>query len=211
MKNKSLTLIELLISISIMSIIIVGIYSVIVFSSNQIVSTNRKLKVQTGLALALEHITKYIQQANGNFNEPAIELFPSGSPTGFRVRVDFNSPSTPSNLDDDAWIRYRLNGNVLEATCTGGGGSCPAYFPVDLSSKILAGFDGSTVLPSPLPNNPTAGFYVRIEDIDGDLVNEGSIVNIGLIGRYTPTEAVSPSNPQVEMKTKIICNSASVN
>jgi len=192
-KNKSITLVELLISMVIMSIVILGIYSVIAFSTNQIVSSSRKSKVQSDLAFALEHMSKYAQQATGNFSNPAFTYLG----TSLRVRIDFNN--TPFDINDDPWLRYQLVGNTLRVSCSGGIG-CPAIFPIDLSKNIVGGFMSDTLMPQ----NPGSGFYVKIS-------SGGNAVDIGLVGRYTPNRPVAPANPQIEMKTKLVASSISVN
>jgi len=216
---NAITLIELLIGITVVSIMVLSFYSIDSFSRGQLMNSDRRAKVQNELAYTLEHMAKYVQRANGYYtgnpatSKPAIEYFPPANPTGFRVRVDINN--TPSDTSNDVGIMYRFkpsNPNVLEVICDDGGtGSCLAFFPefpIELTNKILANFSQDAVLPDPLPANPPAGFYVDIDD-------QGSSVNIGLIGRYKPTEVFTPvtklANPQVAMKTKIICNSASAN
>jgi hypothetical protein len=206
-KNRnmsSLTLIELIISVIIVAIMILSFYSLETYGHSQVISADRRAKVQNELAYALEHMSKYVQQANGNINNPGIMLFPAGNPTGFQVRVDFNH--TPADLTDDPWVRYRLRqpNNILEVSCNGGLG-CPAAFNEDLTPKLCSGFAGNSILPAPLPANPS-GFYVLIAD-------GGSSINISLVGRYYPTQALTPAtrltNPQVAIRTKLTCNNYS--
>ncbi len=198
---KSLTLAELLISIIIIAIMIVGILGFEIFSNAQVIDSDRRIKVQNQLAYCLEHMSKYIQQANGSIVFPAIELL-AGS-DGFRVQIDFNTPQTPSNLADDAWVSYSLSGNTLSTSCSSVG--CGSFVADTLSNKIIANFNNSI-----MPVNPTDGFYVFIN-------SSGNLVDIGLVGRSDPTRPVidpgAPRfvNPQVEAKTKIICNSSSSN
>ncbi len=199
---KSITLIELLVSIVILSIMVLIIYGIYTFSHSQVLNADRRTKVQNELTYALEHMSKYVQQANGDTNNPPIKVYPNPpeTQTGFQVRVDFNNPQTPSSLADDAWISYYLSGNILTAACSGTG--CP-FVSEALSNRVIANFiDGI------MPNSPTDGFYVKID-------SSGSLVDIGLVGRYKPTEDTSLAtrftNPQVEIKTKIICNNSSTN
>lgn len=195
MRNKlrGVTLIELVISITIISVMVLGLYSINIFSRNQVLSSDRRAKLQIDLVNALEHMSKYVHQANGNFNNPAIEVLGSG----FRVRVDFNSPQTPLNLADDGWVSYALSGNTLSVSCAG---SCGSFVPdPSLNVKIIAGFDNLI-----MPSNPDKGFYAWVSD-------QGSFIEIGLVGRYNPASGASLDNPQIEMKTKVICNGSSAN
>lgn len=172
-KNKSVTLIELIISVIVVSIMILSFYYIDTFSRNQVLNSDRRAKVQNELAYALEHMSKYIQQARGDTNNRGIVL--TGS--DFQVHVYFNS------LTDNAWVTYSLSGNTLTANCSGSA-SCP-FGAETLSNRI-------TVF------NATPG-------------DSGSSVEIDLVGLYKPTEAVSLRNPQVEIKSKLICNSCSAN
>lgn len=206
--EKAVTLIELFISILTVSIMVLSFYSLEVFSQQQVVNSQRRAKVQNDLSYVLEHMSKYVQQANGNINSQAIVQ--TGS--GLQVRVDLNAVKTPANTNDDAWIVYSISGNQLNVSCVpviGGSGACDSFTSEGLSDRIIAGFAGSTTLPNPLPENPSAGFYVDINSL-------GNLINIGLIGRYSPAAAYVDKidrfkNPQVEMETKVICNSCSVN
>ena len=172
-KSKSVTLIELLISIAVVSIMILTFYSIDTFSRNQVINSDRRAKVQNELGYVLEHMSKYIQQAGGDISNPA--FVSAGS--SFQVHVYFNS------LTDSAWITYSLAGNTLTANCAGSA-SCP-FVAETLSNRITA-------------------FTATLGDL-------GSSVGIDIIGLYNPAEAVSLTNPQVEMKSKLVCNSYSAN
>ncbi|MDD5108862.1 MAG: hypothetical protein PHC29_05070 [Candidatus Omnitrophica bacterium] len=206
--TKSITLIELIVSILIVSTMVLCIYSLETFSHGQVINSDRRVKVQNDLAYALEHMSKYLQQANGN--RPVFQLFPPGNPTGFRVWVDFNNPHTPSDYTDDAQIRYSLSGNTLSASCSGG--LCGSFVDEDLSGRIISGFS-NTIIPDPLPSPPSSGFYFII---DPDSNGMSNVVEIGLIGLYDPSASTTPSallttNPQVMMKTRVICSNCSTN
>ncbi|MHB8155663.1 MAG: PilW family protein [Candidatus Omnitrophota bacterium] len=205
--NKSVTLMELLISMVVVSIMVLSFYSLETFGHQQVMSVARRAKVQNSLAYALEHIGKYAQQANGDFSNKAIRYYGA---TGFSVYVDLRSSEdpgnrrTPSNFTDDGRIDYTLSGNTLTATCTANGGTCPFATEI-LTDRIITG----VVVGSIIPASPTSGFYVLVDP-------SGSFVDIGLVGRYAPTETPADAlarlkNPQVVMKTRLICNNAPTN
>lgn len=205
---KSVTLVELLISMMVVAIIVLSFYSLESYGHQQVLSANRRAKVQNSLAYCLEYMSKYIQQANGNLSRRAIQYYPTAGPvTGFRVYVDLRFPQTPSELSDDSWIDFTLSANTLTATCTANGGTCP-FTTENLTNKIVAGVVGDTIMPS----SPANGFYIKIGTLTDTL---GTFVDIGMVGRYYPTVATSLAtrltNPQVEMKTQIICNNSSTN
>lgn len=208
--TKSLTLIELIVSIIIVTMTVLSFYSLETFSHGQMINSERRVRVQNQLAYALEHMSKYVQQANGDKNNPPIIYYPNPlTPTGFQVKYDCNSIQTPSDSTDDVWIYYTLNSSnhELSTGCSGANcGSCspdrpvPPVFPGEvLSNKIIANFDNSI-----MPANPTKGFYVQVDSL-------GNLVDVGLVGRYDTSSSSALANPQVEMKTKIICNNSSTN
>jgi len=193
--SKSVTLTELLISLVIIAIMVLSFFSLVNYGHQQVTGADRKAKVQNEIVNALEHMTKYVQMANGNISNRAIEL----TAAGFRVRVDFRNPQIPSDLNNGAWVRYSLVGNSLSTNCTpyGVSGTCGSFISETLSTKIIT-------------FNPTLGAVPLNNNIEIDLV-----------GRYYPTQLVNKgisvlnpeqgANPQVTMKTKIICNNASTN
>lgn len=193
-----------MVSIAVVGTMVLSFYSLETYSHQQVISADRRTKVQNSLSFCMEHMTKYVQQAGGNnnINYPAITLYPvaSGTKTGFQIRVDFNSPQTPADFSDDALVYYTLAGNTLSTGCTG---TCGTFLSEDLSSKIVANFNNSV-----LPDSPTDGFYVVVD-------SSGNFVDVGLVGRYTPAEVTTPAtrltNPQVAMKTRLICNNSSTN
>ncbi|MFA4934026.1 MAG: type II secretion system protein [Candidatus Omnitrophota bacterium] len=183
--NRSVSLVELLISVAVVSIMILSFYSIDTFSRNQVLNSDRRAKVQNELSYALEHMGKYVQQGVGNnlaSDNQAIQTFAGG----FRVRVDFNIPQNPFSLNNKAWIRYRRAGNNLIVSCsTTGSGTCGSFTGETLSSRVMT--------------------------FDSTPADNGTSVYVNLVGRYTPAAAVSLRNPQVEVRTKLICNSCSYN
>lgn len=197
---KAITFIELITSLVIVYFIIFVFYSLQTFSREWAISAGRTTTVQNELNFALEHMSKYVQLANGNLSRNAIEAIPGG----FRVYVDCRDPQdlanqpTPSDFSDDCQIEYTLSGSTLTASCNDNGGTCPCPFGV-----------GAT--PSEILTNvivPTTGFQT--------VITSGNEVEIGLIGRFYPaqipvTQKERLANPQVEIKTKLICNNSSAN
>ena len=206
---KSITLLELLMALVIMSIMVLSFYSMQSFSSKELVTANRRTKIQNNLTYCLEHMSKYVQQANGNSGRKAIQYYPGPTATGatgFKVYVDFNNPQTPSDPTDDAFVYYTLSTNTLSVGCTGA--NCPSIAEA-LSTKIVHNFNNS-LLPAVGPTDNTDGFYVVVDPL-------GNFVDVGLVGRYYPDAAHVPTlqtrsqNPQIAIKTKLICNNSSTN
>ena len=203
-KICGLTLLELMIAIVLMGMLVLGFYSIDLFSRYHVISSDKRAKLQNEISYALEHMSKYVQQANGNLNRNAIQYYPgptSAGATGFRVYIDLRNPQTPSVLTDDSWIDYTLSSNILTVACTANGGTCP-FIPAteNLTGKIIAGVAGDTIMPE----SPDKGFYIKITD-------QGMAVDVGLVGRHSPLVAASPDNPQVSMKTRLISSCSSTN
>lgn len=204
-KICGLTLIELMIAIVLMGMLVLGFYSIDLFSRYHVISSDKRAKLQNEISYAIEHMSKYVQQANGNLSRNAIQYYPLGSPstsaTGFRVYIDLRNPQTPADLTDDGYIDYTLSLNTLMVACTANGGTC-SFTPAteNLTGKIIAGVAGDTIMPE----SPDKGFYIKITD-------QGMAVDVGLVGRHSPLVAASPDNPQVSMKTRLISSCSSAN
>lgn len=220
MNIKAISLIELMISIMVVGIMFLSFFGLETFSYKQILGADRRTKVQNSLDYSLEHMSKYVQQANGNFSRNAIQYYGT---TGFSVYVDLvTAGHTPNDTSDDSEIRYELpiGSNTLTATCIPHDGlsSCASVITGTLSDKIISGVAADTLIPDTGdPYNtpytgPTSGFYIKIGT---DIYSLGTFVDIGLVGRYypnvTPTDSTRLTNPQVAMKTRLICNNSSTN
>jgi len=182
-QNKSVTLVELLISVAVVSVMVLSFYSLDTFSRTQVLTSDRRAKLQNELSLALEHMSKYVQQATGN-NLNAGNQAIRAMAGGFQVRVDLNNPQNPFSLADDAWVTYQLAGNTLSTRCAPAG-RCGSFSNSNLSLKII------TFTPQ--------------------IANNGTSVLIHLVGRHIPLEAASLRNPQVEVRTRLVCGNCSIN
>jgi len=198
---RSITLVELLVSLMLMGAMILSFTGLETFSHERVLGADRRTKVQNSLSFCLDTMSKAVLQASGNAANPAIKLYPdAGAKSGFQVRVDQNTPPTPDDFSDDTWVHFFLSGNQL---ITGS----PTTTDEVLSSKIVANFSNSV-----MPDSPAGfGFYAYI-DVAGA---EGNFIEMGLVGRYLPDQdpavAIRLVNPQVAMKTKAYCNNSSTN
>ncbi|MDD5116467.1 MAG: prepilin-type N-terminal cleavage/methylation domain-containing protein [Candidatus Omnitrophica bacterium] len=189
-KKTGVSLIELIISIVLISLVLLGFFSVELFSRHHVISSDRRTKLQNELSYSIEYMSKYVQQSCGDFNNPPITAYPvSGVQTGFRVRVDLNTPQTPNDLTDDTWINFYLDSHQLKTS--------QGAVTENLAENIISNFD-----PYIMPASPDKGFYAYITD-------QGTAIDIGLVARYDPSSAASSDNPQVSMKTRLVSPSAS--
>lgn len=187
-KVCALSLIELLISMILMALILLGFFSIDLFSRHHVVSSDRRAKVQNEISYAIEYMSKYVQMSTGGGNYPPIKRYPAtGVQTGFQVNVDLNNTQTAGDFTDDTWVTFYLEGAALKTSAEAN----------PLSDEIVGVFDASA-----MPEFPDKGFYVNITD-------QGTAVEIGLVGRYNPAVAADPDNPQIFMKTRLVSPSSS--
>lgn len=64
--NKSITLIELLVAVSILGLLVIGLSNIDTFSHFQVISSDRRAKLQHDAAYVLEHMSRQIARAIGN-------------------------------------------------------------------------------------------------------------------------------------------------
>lgn len=184
--RRAMTLLELLIALTLVSIIAFSLVSIQVFSRYQLLASDRRVKLQNELSYALEHMTKNIQLSIGDAGHPAMTAV-IGT---FSVRRDLNNPPTLNDFSDDIFANYALANNSLFVLFNG--------INETLSNHIITG----TSL-SPMPVDPTSGFYINLTD-------NSTCADIGLVGRWQPTQPMSSAdNPQVVMRTKACSGGAS--
>jgi len=204
MKIKAVTLLELLIALALMSLVVLASASIEVFSRHTVINSDRKAQVQNEITSVLEHIGKNVKRAVGDQSAPPASqpLQLIGAPVnGFKIQVDPNTPVTPGNYQDDIWLTYTLTGNNLTFGCqdpnVGMGAACPSS--ETLSTHIIPGVVAGRLSDFSL----AGGFFVYIEYY-------GSLVEVGLQGRYDPNAAASRDNPQVNLKSRFLTRSSSL-
>lgn len=194
---QAITLLELLVGLCLLSVIILALNSIDIFSHFQVIDTTRMIMLQKELSMSIDHMSKWIAQATGS-NETSdrpMSLLLNG--TGFTVSVDL--AGTPWDFNDDALFNYTASNGVLTCTCAGST-SCP------FTSKVLAThlLGGVTVgnAPANIPDipgdNQTVGFYAMYRKNI-----EMNCIDVELIARPFPNRAVSYDNKQIYMRSKI--------
>jgi len=83
--HKSVTLVELIIAIVLLSVMVIGFSSIETFSRYHVLSADRRVKLQNNVSYALDHMTKHIAQAIGNFYDPAVVAYADNK--GIRARI----------------------------------------------------------------------------------------------------------------------------
>ncbi len=119
-KHKSLTLIELLIAVILLSVIVLAFSNIQIFGHFQVLTGDRRAKVQNEAARVLAHMSKEISRAIGNEplygagsvvkvvnnpNDRELNVYVEGtSPNGRREVTGSNPPESA-----DHWIGYRFD------------------------------------------------------------------------------------------------------
>lgn len=112
--NKSVSLLELLVAIVLLSVLVLGLTSIDFFSRNHVISSDMRSRLQNEIYLALEHINRSAIRATGDNTSFGIldPTFVGPSPyheTFTQIRIDLNSPPTPTSYADDTWVGYALD------------------------------------------------------------------------------------------------------
>jgi len=174
--KKSVTLIELLISITLLGIIVLGATAFHLSSERFLGSSEKKAQVLNDLTFVLQHLHKNVLSGTGDYNNPGIDVSVDGVLT---IRQDIDAAGnpnfTPADYSDDRIVVY-----------TFGIAASP-------NSIMFSNDDGATweeltrcFIDLGAPN----AFIINV--VDGGV----EITNFGL--RLEPGSAVDPSsNPEV--------------
>jgi hypothetical protein len=115
---KSVTLLELLISLSLLGLLVLGISTLNTFSSYQVISTDRQARLQNEISLVLRHMAKNIRQAIGDVSNTTVSVYANKT---VAVYVDNASAGTPGLRDGfDSLIAYLWNATSYEVSWTDG-------------------------------------------------------------------------------------------
>ena len=188
-QNKSVTLIELIIAVSLVAVIILGINSISIFSHYQVVSSDRRAKLQNEVSYSLDHMTKHISMAIGDISNDPIAWYDNANHNlGLRVRTDSDKDGIADT--GDTWIGYRHVGNQI-VYCPNDNGSVPCP-----NSEVIS---SDHILTLALTRNP--------------IINPDEFNNLGITvgARWDPSKAVSQDNPEVSMQATVNLPSVSTN
>ncbi len=176
--KKSLTLIELLIAITLLSVIILAISNIDLFTYFHTISADRRVKVQNEVSYVLEHMTKEISKAIGDVNNPATNT--TAISGGIGVYVDLASDGSAGDgrrgTGGDRWIGYRRSTNDFQYCSNCGSGVNPSCSSWDTLSGRITNFTRSVT---------------------------DNYVDVSITARWQPAQAASSDNPEVTMRTKI--------
>lgn len=175
--DKSMTLLELIISIAIMSIIVLGFTSLDLYSRHNVLQADRRARVQNTLSYALDHMTKKIGNAIGDSNYPPVDTTTTNI---IKVRIDSNNDGK-RDVPPDIQIAYVYK-------------PAPDYqiwYYSDFATYPSSGYEV-------IAKNITSNFT------DSYVTKDTNYINITIKGCWDITKSLpSQDNPENTMLTRI--------
>jgi len=193
---RGLTLIELVIAITLMSLLVLSYYSIYFFSSYHTISAINRTRIQNEVTIALEHMTKEISYGIGDVNQPqpTVEIVNIAGDRAIKVWIDGNPfetvPVAPNGkrdtYPDDHQIAYRFTGasgaaaNRYQiwyyANCIGSNCNQPGNVGPEIIARHIQAFTRQAL---------------------------DNYLDIVITARWQPEQAASLDNPEITMHTKI--------
>ena len=102
---KSVTLIELIITMTLFSVIIIAAGSFEITANRLFLSSERKAAVLNEMTYVLEHINKSSLRVHSMGGGSGVQVTPN---TRIAFRLD-NNPPTPLVFTDDIWVAYQFD------------------------------------------------------------------------------------------------------
>lgn len=163
---KGLTLVELLMSLIIVSIVMASIYNVLQHSLSAHSHVEAQAEVTQNARMAIERFSKEVRRAMGS-----ADGFNYCNVSEIQFSIDYNENG--NNLDDGERIRYRVVGGDLERSDSPAGG---LVWRPEVIANYVTGFtmsyrrDNNNIL-SPLPLSAARRNNIRLINADLALNN----------------------------------------
>lgn len=205
--NKSITLIELLISIILLAVVVLGFSSIDLFSRYHVLTTDRQAQVQNDVSYALEHMSKEITKAIGNDYvygaDSVVKTGQAGAIAGdvaIRVYIDANANGLRETAaGTDHWVVYRYRPGSAPASERYQLWYCPECRNAPCTQCVPAWGSSRNILSR------------KITDFNANYNSGDNYVDIQVTARWDPAQSASNDNLQVSMKTRIKMPSVSTN
>jgi len=206
-KEKSVTLIELVIGIAILGIIILAISQLDLFSNASIVYAQRRTSLSNEASMALEHISKHLTQAIGDWDEPAAENNVIDGDRALFFYIDGNG-NHMRDAGDTPWVYRWTNAPpyLLRFCDSCGDAAC---------DSCIGDNDGATAWGVVVARHVL--YFGRPSDPDppgqGAVALQGNYATIEIQTCQNPAAANcgTTNNPQVDMQASIRMPSYSSN
>jgi len=195
--RRGVTLLELITTIALLSIVVLAVSNLDLFSHSRVITSDRRAKLQNEISYALEHMTKEISRAVGNRaivypnpnHNPINNDAMSGDPA-IRAYIDSNATGGPGDgrwgTDGDHWIAYWFHNDTTNpedyhilycANCTDG--------------SVCSGCSWEII-------------GRRIKEFAPTDNNQANYMNVSITARWQPVEEnATVDNPEVTLRTRI--------
>jgi len=201
--EKSVTLLELIISMVIVGMIVFSFFSIHLFSRYHLITSIRRAKLQNDVSYILEHMAKQISNSIGNENIYGASSVAANITTANAIRINFyidasrdgirgnpqNNP--PQNVDH--WISYRydtLGADQYSITYCGRCQQSNCVNCMDSEERLSAKITNFTPIINRNPDNTLRDNYVEVR----------------VTSCWDPTNSNScgySENPVVSMNTRV--------
>lgn len=198
-QNKSLTLLELLISISILGLLVLGFSNLDTFTRYHVATSDRQAKLQNDASYVLEHMAKEISKAIGNVQDdkPPITITAIRGDPAIKVWIDSNGSGQRDTGDKQIAYRY----HITQASA----GRCQVWYcPYCRDEQLCESCDP----PWSVSNNVLSK---KISGFDAVYDADGNCIDIEITACWDPLAASSPDNPCVTLRNRINLPSVSSN
>lgn len=177
--KRGITLLELLIAIILLSVVVLAVSNIDLFSRYHVISSEHRARLQNDISYALEHMTKEIGNAAGNrqVQNPINITTISGCP-GIVVYTDYNGDGQA-----DLWIAYLFNNTAPNYQIL--------YCPNCSNSACSTCNTALTTI---------AQRIYAFTPVDNNLTN---YMDVDITGRWQPAQDVSVDNPEITLRTRI--------
>lgn len=195
--NLGFTIMELIIAIIILSFIILGINGIAVFTRNNVVTADRRAKLQNDVSRVIDHVSRMSNAAIGNEAVSGANSVVTAGTGTLAVFVDSNQDgmrdSTVSAATDH-WVYYNRDAsNNIHYCNTCLTNNCSAGCPAGTDEIIARNMTDFTVSKD---------------------FTQGNFINVSVTACYNPaagTCGTAVENPSVTMRSRIDLPGVSLN
>lgn len=232
---KSVTLLELLIAIVLLSVIVLGLTSIDIFSRHHVVDADRRAKLQNEIYFLMEHMTRNVVGVpvvtGGNNSGGAIgnEII-NGSDTVIDIATDSGNNDRKRlkiyvdadmdgvrdaevgdpDEDEDHWIAY-----LFYDSSAGGGNENKFRFCARCKNKNCS-VGGGACSSGWVTLAENIVDFIPVKPVNGSLELDNNYINVQITACFDPANAITAfacgtgDNPQITMNTSIKMPSVSV-
>ena len=190
-RMRALTLMELLISLVLFSMIVLGISNIEMFCKRAFMGADRKTRVTGEATYIVEHMSKYIGQAVGHaLDFPVSNSVPiAGCDVLTRVWIDSNQTGVKDN------------------------GDCQIVYCFNSTSHTFRFYPNYLTLPDMVTNNTTNEILSRnMLSYNATFGTNMTYVDLNITTCWNASiPGVGVDNPRVTMQTRIVMQSVSIN